>query len=114
MQRSLFAAMAAVALALSAGGASAGPASTTMPNGKSIYGVPVQASPNHRVVDMKATEHLNIVCGDMITFRNGDKSFSWKFDVVNHRAVNLQAIAPADFGAKSLMIYVDRNEMERS
>jgi len=49
-----------------------------------------------------------------VTFRNGEKTFSWKFDVISHRTVNLQTIAPAGFSDKALMIYVEKNELERS
>ena len=41
---------------------------------------------------------LNVRCGDTVTFVNGAKKFSWKFDTASHGAVPLAKIAPADFG----------------
>jgi len=49
-----------------------------------------------------------------VTFRNGAKSFTWKFEVPNHGRVDLKAIAPADFDAPAAFIYVSRAESERS
>lgn len=105
----------ALGLALSAGLASAAMDETTLANGKSIHGGSAPASQASKVVDLNASgQDLNVECGETITFRNGDKSFSWKFDGVGHRVVDLQAIAPAGFSSKPLKVYVARNEGERN
>jgi hypothetical protein len=105
----------AFGLALSAGLASAAMDNTTLANGKSIYGSSAPASQAGKVVDLNASgQALNIECGEAVTFRNGDKSFSWKFDGVGHRVVDLQAIAPAGFSSKPLKVYVARNDGERT
>lgn len=49
-----------------------------------------------------------------MTLRDGDKSFSSKFDVLGYRGVDLQAIAPAGLSSKPLKVYVARNEAERN
>ncbi|MBY0234039.1 MAG: CzcE family metal-binding protein [Burkholderiaceae bacterium] len=88
--------------------------STKMANGKSIFGEPAERSPYALIVDTKTAKYANIKCGEIITFVNGGKSFSWKFDVVNHSAVDIRKIAPADFTDKALIVYVERNEFERN
>lgn len=85
-----------------------------LPNGDSIYGKPMSTAPAAKVVDVATAQKLNVECGEVVTFRNGDKSFSWKFDVAGHRPVNLQAIAPSGFGNAPLMVYVAKNSLERN
>ena len=104
----------AFGLALSATVASAAMNTSTLANGKSVYGAAASASQTARVVDVSAASTLNIDCGETVTFRSGDKSFSWKFDVVGHRVVDLQAIAPAGFSSKPLKVYVARSDGERN
>ncbi|MEL4177974.1 CzcE family metal-binding protein [Roseateles sp. PN1] len=88
---------------------------TTLSNGNSVYGVPTTPTASGKVVDLsKAPKSLNVNCGDVISFRDGDKTFTWKFDVIGHQSVNLAAIAPAGFSTQSLKIHVSRNEGEGS
>ena len=56
---------------------------------------------------------LQVAPGDTVTFVNGAKKFSWKFDTTNHGAVPLAKIAPADFGVVASTVYVSRNDYER-
>ena len=79
-----------------------------------LLGKPTTAGADATVVDVSKTSVLNIECGDVVTFRNGDQSFSWKFDVISHRMVNLKTIAPADFKAPDLRVYVAPNDQERN
>ncbi len=82
---------------------------------KGWLGKPVaEASTAARTVDVTKIKALNVDCGDVVTFRNGAKSFSWKFEVPNHGRVDLKAIAPADFNAPNMIVYVSRAESERS
>jgi len=104
----------AFGLALSATVATAAMDPATMPNGKSVYGAAATQSQTTKVVDVGSANILNVNCGETVTFRSGDKSFSWKFDVVNHRVVDLQAIAPVGFSSKPLKVYVARNDFERN
>ena len=114
MNRSFTHAALALGLALSATVATAAINTTTLANGKSVYGAAATASQTDRSVDVSAASILNIDCGETVTFRSGDKSFSWKFDVVGHRVVDLQAIAPAGFSSKPLKVYVARSDGERN
>ncbi|MCH7345295.1 CzcE family metal-binding protein [Pelomonas sp. CA6] len=100
------------ALATAASLAQAATPSPTFANGRSIYGVPTQGDAGARVVDVNQVRQLNVVCGDVVTFRNGEQRFSWKFDVASHAPVDLQRIAPAGFAAQNLRVYVQRNDLE--
>jgi len=87
----------------------------TLLNGNSVYGVPAQANAASKVIDVtKAAQEINLKCGEVVNFRNGDKSFTWKFDSVGHAAVDLAAIAPAGFAGAGIKVYVERNEGERN
>lgn len=99
------------ALAMTAGTAFA--ASDTLLNGKSRFGQPAAEMQGARIVDAATTKSLNVRCGDTVTFVNGGKKFSWKFDTTSHGAVPLAKIAPADFGAVASTVYVSRNDSER-
>lgn len=83
-------------------------------NGKSWYGAPSSAELATQTVNVQSVRQLNVNCGDTVTFRSGDQSFSWRFDSVQHRAVDLRQIAPAGFKAEALRIYVSANVYERS
>ncbi|MBN8506938.1 MAG: CzcE family metal-binding protein, partial [Burkholderiales bacterium] len=48
----------------------------TFANGRSWYGVPNNPEVASRVVDVNSTDAINIECGETVTFRNGDKSFT--------------------------------------
>jgi len=98
-------------LALAAGSAFA--AGDTLPSGKSRFGQPTAELQGARVVDATNAKTLNVRCGDTVTFVNGAKKFSWKFDTTNHGAVPLAKIAPADFGVVASTVYVSRNDYER-
>lgn len=86
----------------------------TLYSGQSVYGRSVPQPQSARVVDVSAQKSLNVVCGDTVTFKQGDKTFSWKFDTAGHRPVDLRAIAPAGFVDAPVMVYVSRSDAERS
>lgn len=65
-----------------------------------------------RVVDVSKIKHINIACGETISFTDGKESFSWKFDVIGHGVVNINSIAPKSFAPTDFRIYVDPNEFE--
>lgn len=113
MKASLSLLSAVAALTLSAGVAqAASPQGDQLMNGRSVYGVPISGAKADKVVDVKDGGSINIDCGQVVEFRDGGKSFSWKFDSVQHRAVDLAAIAPSGFGAKGFVVHVSRNEAE--
>lgn len=115
MNRTISTSAVVVSLLIAAGAAQAASFNNDrMYNGKSVHGEAVAAPQNARVVNVEAGKALNVNCGEVVTFQNGGKTFSWKFDSAGHRAVDLRAIAPAGFTDKSLMVYVSRNEAERN
>ncbi len=107
-------ALLAIGGAQAATGGSASAGSDLMYNGKSVHGSAVAAPPTARQVNVELGKSLNVACGETVTFRKGEKTFSWKFESATHRAVDLRTIAPAGFTDKGLMVYISRNEAERS
>lgn len=77
-----------------------------------LYGRVGDAAVASRVVDITKAKYINIDCGETISFTNGKDSFSWKFDVIGHRTVDIKKIAPKSFESADFLIYVDANEYE--
>nr|WP_297379821.1 CzcE family metal-binding protein [uncultured Roseateles sp.] len=94
--------------------AQAAPPAERLMNGNSIYGVPFAGQKTDFVVDLDSRRAINIECGQTVLFRQGGKTFAWKFDVVGHKSVDLSKIAPAGFSDKAFRVYVDKNEGERA
>lgn len=44
---------------------------------------------------------------------SGPRTFAWTFNGLSPRAVNLNKIAPQDFGSKPLTIYVEKDPLLR-
>lgn len=82
---------------------------------RGLVGSPVQERlAGSRIVDVTTARSVNVNCGEIVTFRNEGRTFSWKFDVANHGAINLRDIAPAGFAQKPIYIYVSGTENERT
>lgn len=81
---------------------------------RSWLGKPIAAAVGTKTIDVTKVKAINLDCGDVVTFRNGEKTFTWKFDVVGHRSVDLKSIAPAEFNAPDVRVYISRNDSERS
>ncbi|MFZ5520662.1 MAG: CzcE family metal-binding protein [Pseudomonadota bacterium] len=107
-------ALAVTASAVLAPGLAQASTSKTLMNGQSSFGIPVQVAQTQRVVDVASLQRsfINVTCGDVVTFKNGDRTFSWRFEVANHAAFDLQAIAPQGFLDKAVKVYVSRNDQE--
>lgn len=114
MNRAISASALLTSMALAVGAQAGTMGNDRMYNGKSVHGEAVTAPQNARVVDVEVSKAVNVTCGEVVTFQNGGKSFSWKFDSADHRAVDVRAIAPAGFANKPLMVYVSKNESERN
>lgn len=108
-------AIAAVAV-LATCGASAALASKpeTFANGSSWYGVPNSPEQARQAVDVKSTQAINVTCGDTVTFKNGDKTFTWRFESIHHGPVDARKVAPAGFMTEPLMVYIRPSEYERN
>ncbi len=103
-----------VLAALLSGSAALAAKSDTFPSGRSHFGVPSTEEQATKVVDVKDTKYINLNCGETVTFRNGDKTFTWRFDLVNHGQVDARKVAPAGFMTEPLMVFVRPNEYERN
>lgn len=85
----------------------------TFRNGQSFYGEPANGTQNARVVDLATAKYANVKYGETVKFVSAGKTFVWTFNGIDQRAVNLAKIAPQDFEAKSLTVYVDKNPLNR-
>ena len=85
----------------------------TFMNGQSIYGQPAAQGAPVRVVDLASTDRLNVAYGESVTFRSGARQFSWTFDGLDRRSVDVNQIAPAGFAGKPVVVYVGRNPSNR-
>lgn len=84
------------------------------PTGSSYYGTSVTSPAKGRIIDLAANKPMNVTCGEVVTFVNGAQSFTWKFDGVSHRALDVAKIAPSGFGAAKGTVYINRNITEIS
>ena len=86
----------------------------TFRNGESLYGHPSGEATNARVVDVGgSTVSIAVPYGETVTFRSDGQRFTWTFDGLDRRAVDIAKIAPAGFPAKPLTIYVGRSIANR-
>ena len=85
----------------------------TFMNGKSYYGEPTSQVPAARVVDIASSGAINVPYGETVTFRSEGKQFSWTFNGLGGRAVDVAKIAPAGFSAKTFAAYVGRDPLTR-
>ena len=105
---------AVAAVMLTAGASQAATQSELLMNGRSPHGLPVSGAKADKVVDVTRGGSINVDCGQVVEFRDGGKTFSWKFDSAQHRAVNLANIAPEGFANANFTVHVSRNESEGS
>ena len=87
--------------------------SDTFMSGQSYYGQPAAAGTPARVVDLATSDYLNVKYGETVNFVSGTKTFAWTFNGLSPRAVSLNKIAPPDFGAKPMTVYVAKDPLNR-
>ena len=85
----------------------------TFMNGQSYYGQPTSQASAARVVDIASSGPINIADGETVTFRSAGQQFSWTFNGLGGRAVDVVKIAPAGFPAKPFAVYVGRDPLTR-
>lgn len=104
----------AVLLGLAAlSSASFGASTDTFLNDQSLYGQPSHQGINARVVDLGSVASVSVKYGETITFRSESQQFSWIFDGLDRRAIDIAKIAPAGFAAKPMMVDVGRSAANR-
>ncbi len=70
-------------------------------------GTPAPAALATRVIKLGAgSKYLNVNRGEIVTIVNGEKAFTWRFDMVSMPSLELAKIAPRDFGTGHLRVYV--------
>ncbi len=82
-------------------------------NGQSIYGQPATLGAPVRVVDLAAMDRLNVGYGESVVFRSGAQQFSWTFNGLDRRSVDVSQIAPAGFVSKPFAVQVGRSPSNR-
>jgi len=79
-------------------------------NGECLYGSSHTGQQAERVVDVNTAHHaVGVNYGETVKFVDGSKSFTWTFNGLGGRNVELQRIAPAGFNAHGLGVSVERD-----
>lgn len=85
----------------------------TFMNGKSFYGEPTAQVSAARVVEIATSGAINVPYGETVTFQSGGKQFTWTFNGLGGRAVDVAKIAPAGFAARPFAVYIGRDPLTR-
>lgn len=78
-------------------------------NGQSIYGQVADANAATKTITLPTKRHLNVSYDETVRFVSGDRVFTWRFNGLGNRDVDLQVIAPKGFDAKGAMIHIDKD-----
>jgi hypothetical protein len=71
------------------------------------FGAAATAGSADHTIELKAgTKWVNVTCGETVRFTEGDKSFTWHVLTFHGGPFNLSSIAPKDFDAKGVRVYV--------
>ncbi|HWH73834.1 CzcE family metal-binding protein [Methylibium petroleiphilum] len=85
----------------------------TFRNGESFYGSPTAATAYARQVTLGSRATINVDYDSVVTFTNEGRSFTWQFNGLDDRPVDIAKIAPPGFPTKPLTIYVAPNPWHR-
>lgn len=78
-------------------------------------GTPAQEAPSARVIKLgPGSKYVNVYRGEIVTIVNGEKAFTWRFDTLGTPSFELAKIAPPDFGAGHVRVYVAPDLYEKS
>ena len=97
-----------------AGGATHAAGPDRFMNGQSFYGQPADTQAHARVVDVASVGYVNAAYGETLRFVSAGKTFTWQFNGLDNRGVDLQRIAPPGFVAKPFMVHVGRDPLNRN
>lgn len=86
----------------------------TFRNGKSYYGEASSETTAARVVDLGTTRAINVGFGETVTFRSGARTFTWTFNGLDQRGIDIAKIAPAGFPVQPLGIFIERSFSNRN
>ncbi len=59
-----------------------------------------------RTVSLSGIQYVNAVQGEVIKFVAGDQAFAWRFDTLDVPRLKLSEIAPKDFPAGNVEVFV--------
>jgi hypothetical protein len=81
----------------------------------SPLGTPAQGAQAARVIKLgPGSKYLNVYRDEVVTIVNGEKAFTWRFDTLGTPSFELAKIAPRDFGAGLVRVYVATDLYEKS
>ncbi|WP_298856807.1 CzcE family metal-binding protein [uncultured Aquimonas sp.] len=103
--------LAIASLGITMAAAAAGP--DTFRNGQSYYGQVAATAAMGKTVDLGSTKYLNVEYGETITFRNAGRQFSWTFNGLDRRSVDVSKIAPPGFTSKPFVVYIAEDPNNR-
>ena len=66
-----------------------------------------------RAADLGSASAINVADRVSVTFRSGGQLFTWTFNGLDRRAVDVTKIAPAGFPTKPLVVHVGQNPSNR-
>lgn len=79
------------------------------------YGTAATEMKTSRVIKLDGkSKVLNVTRGENVTIEKDGKSFKWNFNTFDTSTFDLAQIAPKDFGAGAIKVYVARNADEKS
>ncbi len=80
------------------------------------FGTPAPTSAADRRIELKpGAKWVNVTGGETVTFLQGGKSFTWRFDPwLDTTVFNLGEIAPGEFGAQNVRVYVAPGPQQRT
>lgn len=78
----------------------------TARTGNALAGSPANVAAATRTVSVSGIRNVNVVQGEVVKFVAGDKAFAWRFDTLDVPRFKLADIAPKDFPAGEVMVFV--------
>jgi hypothetical protein len=82
-------------------------------DGQCIFGAATQAKAD-RVVDTAKTRFLAVDYGETVKFVHAGQEFTWTFNGLDARAVQLASLTGGKLGGNDVMVYVRPNPLTRS
>lgn len=75
-------------------------------SGTALAGSPANVAAATRTVSLSGIRNVNVMQGEVVKFVAGDKAFAWRFDTLDTPRFKLAEIAPKDFPAGEVVVFV--------
>lgn len=82
------------------------PSGTSSARAGIALGSPAGVQAVTRTISVAGVRYANVVQGEVIKFVAGDKAFAWRFDTLDVPRFKLAGIAPKDFPAGDVVVFV--------